>query len=295
MPTVTFFITTARSGTQWVRSTLNRIYGDLVVAEHEPLGYRYNPRRTIRNRTRLRSLLKDPAIRGHFDRIRNIIEHRHYVEVGFPAFALAPLLREEFGDRLRLVQLTRNPLNVAASTVTHHWFTEGARTDIADAILIKPGEPGAALAHYADRWSSMTGFERGLYYWYQVHAYGREQEKLSPSGRFARFRFEDLINRREARQDLTAFIGLPERDGWEESTRVRVDGHHRKTSEEIDPARIDRHLEIVELARELGYSLGSVDPQRLKQRYQTSRYMLMARDFRRGAMREVRRCLALMT
>lgn len=295
MHSVTFFITTARSGTQWMTSTLNRIYADLVVAEHEPLGYRYNPRRTIRNNSRLRSLLKDPAIRGHFDRIRSIIRERHYVEVGFPAFAMAPLLRAEFGDRLRLVQLTRNPLNVAASTVTHHWFTEGVRADIADAILVRPDEPGAVLSHYADRWSSMTGFERGLYYWYQVHAFGREQEKLSPGNRFARFRFEDLISSCKTRQDFASFIGLPDRDGWDESTKRRVDGHHRKTSERIDLARVDRHAEIVELARQLGYSLGTVDQQKLKQRYETSRYMLMARDLRRSTMREVRRCLAFVT
>ena len=56
-PTVTFFITTARSGTQWTASTLNKVYSDLLLAEHEPLGYRYEPRKTLRDLGKLRALL----------------------------------------------------------------------------------------------------------------------------------------------------------------------------------------------------------------------------------------------
>ncbi|WP_181164627.1 sulfotransferase domain-containing protein [Amaricoccus solimangrovi] len=281
MPNVAFFITTARSGTQWTASTLSRIYPDEVVVEHEPLGYRYAPRRNLRDIERLRELLSDDVIRQHFDRIHETIEHRTYVEVGFPAFALAPLLREEFGDRLRLAQLTRNPVQVAASTVTHDWFKEGERQEIKDLILLAPGEPGAALPHYADRWPGMSGFERGLYYWYQVHGFGLEQEALSPPGTFARFRFEDLMGDPEVQRSLAAFLGLPERDGWEEATKTRVDVHQRRTPQRFDVEAIARHPEIGALAHRLGYDPGGIDGKALDRRYRISRYRLMARELRR--------------
>ena len=117
--TVTFFITTARSGTQWLTAALREAYGDALVARHEPLGYRYRPKVTLRDPDALRALVRQPEIAAHFATIRTVSAERPYVEVGFPAYALAPALREEFGEALRLVQLTRHPLRVAGSLVSH--------------------------------------------------------------------------------------------------------------------------------------------------------------------------------
>ncbi|HMT98596.1 MAG TPA: hypothetical protein PKA33_04400 [Amaricoccus sp.] len=151
------------------------------------------------------------------------------MEVGFPAYALAPLLRAEFGEKLRLVQLVRHPVKVAASLVTHGWYCEGAREDIAQAVAPTPADPGVTLKAYAPRWPAMAPFEKSLFYWYEVHRYGKEVESASPPGRFARFR--------------------------------------AKTDEVIDPAAITRHPEILALAEELGYAPQDIDAAEFAARY----------------------------
>jgi hypothetical protein len=267
MRTATFFVTTARSGTQWLTRRLNRHFDDLLEARHEPVGYLYRPRDTLRDEGALRALRAEPAVTAHFDYIHGILAERAYVEVGFPAYALAPLLRAEFGEALRLVQLTRHPVKVAASLVTHGWYCEGGREDIARAVAPVPADPGVTLKDYAARWPAMTPFEKSLFYWYEVHRYGMEVEASSPPGQFARFRFEDLTATPAARDRLRDVLGLPARTGWTEAEPRRDDRFQGKTGEAIDPAAITRHPQILALAGELGYAPGDIDAAEFAARY----------------------------
>lgn len=267
MATATFFVTTARSGTQWLTRALNRHFDDLLEARHEPVGYLYRPRRTLRDPAALERLRAEPAVVAHFDHIHGVLAERAYVEVGFPAYALAPLLRAEFGEKLRLVQLVRHPVKVAASLVTHGWYCKGAREDIAQAVAPTPTDPGVTLKAYASRWPAMTPFEKSLFYWYEVHRYGKEVEAASPPGRFARFRLEDLTAAPEARDALRRFLGLPDRPGWTAAEQRRDDRFRAKTDEVIDPAAITRHPEILALAEELGYAPQDIDAAEFAARY----------------------------
>ena len=278
---VTFFITTARSGTQWVESALNEIYGDLLMAEHEPLRYLYKPRTNLRDLDKLRALRENPRIRAHLERIHEITMTHTYVEVGFPAFALAPLLREEFGDRLRLVQLTRDPVKVAASTVTHNWPD---RQDIIDSILPTPLDPGTKLAKYADVWPRLTGFEKGLFYWYEVHSYGLEQEPASPPGTYLRIQFEKLVKDDQTQGVFCDFLGLPRRPDWAEFTSERVDGYYYRTSEPINWAAIHEYPEIYHLAKTLGYEPEKLDPEVLSARYRQHHLRTLAGRFKRRVL-----------
>src|SRR5262245_32922140 len=64
----TFFITTARSGTQWLCETLRKVYPELVV-EHEPIQYAYAPKRCLRNAAALAALRGEPVVRQHLNDI----------------------------------------------------------------------------------------------------------------------------------------------------------------------------------------------------------------------------------
>ncbi len=267
MRTATFFVTTARSGTQWLARQLNRHFDDLLEARHEPVGYLYRPRDTLRDPAALRALRAEPAVAAHFDAIHAIMAERAYVEVGFPAYALAPLLREEFGENLRLVQLTRHPVKVAASLVTHGWYCDGGRDDIARAVAPTPADPGVTLKSYAARWPGMTPFEKSLFYWYEVHRYGMEVAETAPPGGFARFRLEDLTGDPAAKDALRDFLGLPERPDWTAAERRHEDRFQGKTGEEIDPAAILRHPGILALAAELGYAPEDIDAAEFAARY----------------------------
>ncbi len=271
-PRVVFLVTTARSGTQWLHQTLSSSYADMVQAEHEPLGYFYDPRHCLRNPDGLHRLADEPRLQTHFDNIDRVLASgKSYVELGFPAFAMAPLLRQRFGDRLRLLQLVRNPARVAASLVTHRWYMPDQRPNIRGTIALTPDDPGIALKSYVDRWDRMSAFEKGLFYWYEVHRFGVEQERLSPAGQYRRVRFEDLLKKPDDLKGLLAFLGLPPRDTAEDAPGRKIDRFHHKTTQTIDFKAIRRHPEIIALAEELGYKIRSSDLATLAQRYQKNR------------------------
>ena len=82
-PSVTLFLATPRTGTQWLARSLGHVFEDLALVEHEPADYEYEPRRMLR-RDDQRSLLRVPVIDEHFGRIRETLgSGRHYVEVGW--------------------------------------------------------------------------------------------------------------------------------------------------------------------------------------------------------------------
>ena len=97
MNTVTFFIATARSGTQWLADQLQSAYPDRLVVRHEPIGYAYKPRLVLRDQSQILALRQDPIVAAHLAQIHSAIADKDYVETGFPAYPVGPLLRAEFG------------------------------------------------------------------------------------------------------------------------------------------------------------------------------------------------------
>jgi hypothetical protein len=289
MHTVTFFITTARSGTQWVHEALRNLHSDLLVTEHEPIRYSYSPKLCLRNPAALAALRADPIVRRHLAGIHEAIKERDYIEVGFPAFAAAPLLWEEFGERLRLVQLVRHPVRVAASIVTHRWFDPDPldRADLKENVVLTPDDPGVRLGHYAERWADMSAFEKALFYWTEVHMFGREISEHFLAVPFIRVKFEDLLVRRDTRRKFTQFLNIPYRPEWDDLPRTIVDRYHNQTYKTLDSGNIHRMPETVNLAAEFGYDIDGVGKSELQQRYHLS---LMSR-VRRGVKSKLRRTI----
>ena len=253
----TFFITTARSGTQWLVETLATIYPDLLVVEHEPIGYAYSPKVYLRNPAALTDLRARPVVREHFDRIHGVLRQKSYVEVGFPSFAAAPLLRAEFGERLRLVQLVRHPMRVAVSVAAQQWFDPG-RPKILKDIAPAPTDPGVYLRHYGARWATMTPFEKSLFYWAEVHLYGLEVRRELPEIPFLQLTFEDLLTGTPAQERLAAFLDVPYRPAWREASAIRVDANPMDINT-VDRSQLQDHPEIASLARHFGYDIGDAD------------------------------------
>jgi hypothetical protein len=281
--TATFLITTARSGTQWLATALRDAYPDLLRVEHEPVGYRYRPAANLRDREALDLLLTNPVVAAHFTTIDETLrEGRSYVELGFPAFALYPLLRDRFADRLRIVQLVRHPVPVAASLVTHDWYTKHGRDEVRGTVALTPTSSGVLLRHYADRWPAMTAFERSLFYWYEVHAYGREVMRLCSSEDFVLVRFDGLIETPAARTGLLDFLRIPDREAFHHRSERTVDRYHHRTPEHIDVSLIERHPPIVALATELGFDPYSVTQEEIDARYREIATDRWTRWLRRG-------------
>jgi len=264
-----FFITTARSGTQWIHHVLDRLYGDSLVSEHEPIGYDYEPRRSLRNAEALREIRRRPSVDHHMAGIHQVLKTKNYVEVGFPSCAAAPMLIKEFGPKLKLVQLTRHPAKVAASLVTHQWFGR-RRPEIASLVTPHPSDLGVGWPQFTNRWDDMSRFERGLYYWGEVHLYGREVEMTYPETPFCRIRFEDLVSDPAQQARLHEFMVDGPMPDWRAVADERIDSYHRKTLHAIKPSTAYRHPEIVTLAQEFGYSFDETPRSLLRERYVAS-------------------------
>lgn len=288
MHTATFFIATARSGTQWVCHSLRNVFGDLLAVEHEPIKYAYAPKRCLRNPAALAALRGYPIVRRHLDEIHSTLKDRPYVEVGFPAFAAAPLLLEEFGSHLRLVHLTRHPLRAAASIVTHRWFDPRERPDIMADVALAPTDHGVRLHHYAARWDQMSPFEKALFNWTEVHLYGLEVRDLSTIP-VLRVRFEDLLTQKGAASTFLDFLDLPHRSEWDAAATTIVDNFQRKTDHNMDWSTTHALPEMTELAEAFGYDLDAVSERTLRSRY----YESLGEKAKRRLRRTVRRIASL--
>ena len=253
--TATFFVTTARSGTQWVHSVLRALCKNVLEVEHEPIGYIYEPRQCLRDKSRLLASREQPTIRRHLEWIHKILESKCYVEVGFPCFASLPLMLREFKDQFQVVQLVRHPVHVAASVVTHGWYDAKLRPDIEKFIALRPTDSGTLWPRYQQCWASMSHFERGLYYWGQAHAYGLEFQTIHRQVPCYRVRFEDLLVDADAFGRLATFVGGGEIDpaDWREFVTTHVDHYQKTTRKKIDIRTLSRHPEIIKLAEVLGY------------------------------------------
>jgi hypothetical protein len=268
-PSVTLFLATPRTGTQWLARSLGHVFEDLALVEHEPADYEYEPRRMLR-RDDQRSLLRVTVIDEHFGRIRETLgSGRHYVEVGFPAFAAVPLFADVFGPDLRVVHLVRHPISTAASMVTHGWYQPRRRHDLGLKVAVTPFDSGVVQSGYGDRWQTMTPFEKCLFYWTEVHLYGLEVERAFASIPFLRLRFEHLFSRStEALPRLTEFMGLPWRAQLLEHVSEKVDRWPEKTGRMLAWRRIEQHATAMEVAKGFGYTLADVEPASLVARYQ---------------------------
>jgi len=267
MTTATFFIATARSGTQWLADALRRVYPDLLATEHEPIRYAYQPKTYLRAHNRLDELRALPEVSEHLDGIHRVLEAKSYVEVGFPCYAMAPLLVREFGDRLRFVHLLRHPVRVAASVVTHGWYQKHRTDTLSRDIEPAPTDPGVVQTGYRDRWDDMSAYEKGLFYWTEVHLYGREVQMTYPTIPFLTVKSEGIVDPPAALQQLTRFLGVDYRDELGGGVATRVDRYQQRTSVAIDWTEIARHERTLTLAHEFGYDTDSLDGRQLQERY----------------------------
>src|SRR5438067_829952 len=99
---IVMVLSAGRCGTQWLTEGLRRLHPE-VVAEHEPIGPLYQPRRYFRLYEHPDAILGVPEVAAHVDAIEHATTT--YVETGWPLFPVLPLLAERAPDRLRIVHL----------------------------------------------------------------------------------------------------------------------------------------------------------------------------------------------
>src|SRR3954451_5339589 len=188
---VVVFLSTGRCGTQWLADALSNLYPDRIAVEHEPLGPLYRPRSFFRSYAQPRRILEVPEVAAHVERIER---ERRYVETGWPVFAVLPLLAERFGERLRVVHLTRHPVPAALSHLAHSSYAGSPRDDAYTRLAtLAPSDPNVFHPEYSERWHDLSAYEKCLFWWTEVSLFGLEFPERVPAVPFMRARSEDLL------------------------------------------------------------------------------------------------------
>jgi hypothetical protein len=263
----TFVLSTGRCGTQWLAEHLSAIYGDILRVDHEPLHDRYRSRETL---AACGSLPDDAdaaqAIRRHVEVIgRHLDAQRDYVECGHPCWSAIPYLAGQFAGRVRVIHLTRHPVPTALSWTTHQAFTPPLLPHLAEKVLLSPFDPGIAFPEYRDLWSALTPFEKCLYYWAEVNAFGLAHGVCFPAP-WLTLSYESLFGG-DGLTDLLSFLGLPLRESIRSARKTAVDRFRYATTTWPDLSLAARHPRIIDVARRLGYNVADVERHLMRRRY----------------------------
>lgn len=257
-----FFLSTGRCGTQWVAEVLADAYGERALVSHEPLGDDYAPRMMLaaRDPARLDPESRD-AVMAHVEEIERTLAERHYVECGHPLWSTLPYLLDRFAGRARVVHLARHPVPTALSWVTMNAYTAPFAQHLQERVLLSPFDEGTHFTDYRDRWDSLTPYEKCLYYWAEVNAFGlRLQERTATP--WLLLRFEDLADGQVQR--LFDFAGTTANAN---AVRGARDKFHYLASVWSDPGLIEQHPVVMDLARRIGYDPLAFDTVKLRKRY----------------------------
>lgn len=288
-PTLSFFLSPGRTGTQWIGDRLARHYADLALVEHEPIHADYAPCRALRAPDLEALADRLPRVRAQLDHVvAAVAGGRRYIEAGWCAYAWLPWFIARYGARVRLVHFTRHPVPFAYSMESHGFYRPELRDDgyTRDAQLC-PTDPGVIHgADYAPRWAAMEPFEKCLYQWLEVNAYVLDVHARHPGLAYLHLRMEDLTgNRPESWARLMDFLDLPaQRLAGDSQRQDRVDRFRFQLDRVADPRLVDRHPQVLGLAHRFGYDPHAVDQDAAARRYVRSGPRRIARNCARAVL-----------
>ena len=254
MHSATFVLSTGRCGTQWLAEKLGATFGDLLTVTHEPLHNEYRPRLMLGLRTPHRLDLESrETILRHVEGIGRGLETRPYVECGHPCWSALPYLIDRLGERLRIIHLVRHPIPTALSWLTQSAYVPPLLPHLQEKVLLSPFDDGVAFPEYRERWASLHPYEKCLYYWAEVNAFGLRLERETSSP-WLRLTFEQLFFGDLETPSLPGFLGLPERPGLLEQRTEVVDKYRFLPSLGVPDLDLRAsHPAIAGIAGELGY------------------------------------------
>lgn len=255
---VTVFLCTPRCGTQWIAKNISEIYADEVNARHEPVENEYYPKINLGRYDLPAEPKENPQLNQHLDFIDDTIQNKNYIEVGWQSIAGIGELYRHFGKQMSLIHLYRNPVNVAASMVTHNWYTGEIEGRFEKAEL-NPFDNSSLLKDYRNRWDDLTLFEKSLYYWTEVNLRALEIKQRYYGVPFYSLKFEELFEESKVKSRITliellSFMGLEYDEKMLEAIDIKYDEYQYKTSVNINWKDIYDHPQTMALANKLGYT-----------------------------------------
>jgi len=264
MSLATFVLSTGRCGTQWLAHHLGSIGASGLTVEHEPLSNNYQPRRMLGagDPAKLEAGLDAPIL-AHADEIEKRLETGDYIECGHPCWSTLPYFAQRFAGRMRVIHLVRHPVPTACSWLTHQAYCPPFLPHLPEKVLLSPFDAGVQFPEYQERWPSLTPYEKALYYWTEINAFGLGFESSSGLP-WLRVTYEDLFGG-QGLAALHEFLGL--NAATPADTGLRVDQFQYLSGGLYDWQSIASHPQALQVCQQLGYEPLSVSGQALQQRY----------------------------
>lgn len=252
------FLCTPRCGTQWISKNISELYSDEILTIHEPLDNEYNLKENLGDYDTSAKTIDNERLAKHLDFIDEVTNNMNYIEVGWQSIGGIVNLYQRFPDRLKVIHLYRNPVKVAASLVTHNWYT-GKIEDRFEKAELTPFDEGAFLSEYKEKWGTLSLFEKSLYYWTEINLRALEIKNRYPRLPFLSLQFENLFEKDKEMQRITliemlSFMELNYDNRMLDALDVNYDKYRSKTSKKINWKDIYDHPQTIALAKKFGYT-----------------------------------------
>lgn len=188
------------------------------------------------------------------------------VDFGWTMASLAPVLYERLRDRARVLVIHRHPVEAAASCAVRGHYT----INKSPAWAITPMHQRARYWQFSDRWAGMTPFEKGLYRWLEVTAYGLELKTVYPGLAHMVVPSDAVFNPGGALRQIADFCGFVVRGNIRRaSDRNAAQAHHvEQMPIKSEWEAYARHPEVVELGESLGYDMSKRHVAEVVHKYQ---------------------------
>lgn len=252
-----FFLSTGRCGTQSVSNFLNVGFQDIAHIAHEPIDWRYLPNKYYRCGDDADPINNYSDIAKNFQNIENYLENTTYIEVGWPCFSAIPYFAKRLGNKVRIVNLIRDPIATCISLEKHGFYVNdycNPNPWVKNGIL-SPIWNNVILKQYKEVWNSMSTLEKNLFRWAELIKYADELTENSANIEMLRIKFEDLMDPMKNKDHFFDFLGLPNRPSLalEEIRKVDVASkNNRLRRGKINKSKI---REIIHIAEQFGYEI----------------------------------------
>ncbi|AIE74688.1 MULTISPECIES: hypothetical protein [unclassified Synechocystis] len=200
-----------------------------------------------------KTMLDNLSISRQVEKWLELADGRPVIEFGWTTSALVPLLHSLIGNQLKVLVLHRHPIAVAGSLTNKGHYTKNKNP----AWAISPMHSRVLFPEFSARWPTMSPFEKSLYRWLEITAYGFEIAKLYSDIEIMNISSNKLFNDETLLSHIADFCRIAKPNLVAPSTyKNKTSGHDR----EIRPVgeewqNYHRHPEFLDFATKIGYDM----------------------------------------
>lgn len=207
--------------------------------------------------------LMSGSVKETLDHFIRCSDHGPVVDFGHGMMPLIHPLYQRIGTRLRVLNITRHPVQVAASLVAMGFYSSK------NMEWFTPFSEAACFRTFAKCWPTMSPFEKNLYRWLEFTTYGLEIANRYPQLETMTVRSMDIFSDPGTLERIADFVGFRKPGGIEPSIYRHTTAERTIETYPVgnEWQNYDKYPEITRLAQQLGYSMEHDYVESLIQKY----------------------------